>query len=124
MKPIRISWPLWAAGLVLTILLISFSGVNNDNVDGFVPSVGYGLKHGDVLLILGTLLTLFLLGWVLLAIITGAFSKSSNDPGDVNRRLFAVLPFYLLPNHLLLVVALAVLVCLLLKLVVRRKWVR
>lgn len=71
----KFSWPLFAALLALTAVLGSFSTVNSSGQPSFVAAVGYGLHHGDVVLILCAILSVGLLAWLLLALITGAFTR-------------------------------------------------
>ena len=71
----KFSWPLFFALLVLTAVLGSFSSVNSSGQPSFAKAVAYGLHHGDVLLTLCAILSVGLLAWLLLAIITGAFTR-------------------------------------------------
>ncbi len=71
----KFSWPLFAALLVLTAVLGSFSTVNSSGQPSFVAAVVYGLHHGDVLLTVCAVLSVGLLAWLLLAIVTGALTR-------------------------------------------------
>lgn len=71
----KFSWPLFAALLVLTAVLGSFSSVNSSGQPSFAAAVAYGLHHGDALLIFCAILSVGLLAWLVLAIIFGAFTR-------------------------------------------------
>lgn len=82
---IKFNWLIWGALLALTAILGSFSGVNSNGTTNFFASVAYGIRHGDVLLILCAILTAVLLLWLLLALVTG--SLTNNQQGNQPPRL-------------------------------------
>ena len=74
---IKFNWLIWGALLAITAIIGSFSGVNSNGTTNFFSSVSYGIRHGDVLLILCGVLTAVLVLWLLLAAITGSLTKNS-----------------------------------------------